>query len=144
MITADWIWRNGKLVPFADGQTHLVTFALHYGLGVFEGVRCYKRSDGRSAIFRLRAHIERLLDSAKIATIELPFERDALEAACLATVKANRLDEAYLRPLVFLGARSLGIGARDNPTEVAIIAAFHGRSSPTEGDNRLWSAPPNL
>src|SRR5439155_22759162 len=94
VITADWIWRNGKLVPFADGQTHLVTFALHYGLGVFEGVRCYKRSDGRSAIFRLRAHIERLLDSAKIATIELPFERDALEAACLATVKANRLDEA--------------------------------------------------
>jgi branched-chain amino acid aminotransferase len=122
VIQADWIWRNGKLVPFADAHTHLVTFTLHYGLAVFEGVRCYQRADGRSALFRLRAHIERLLDSAKIATLDLPFDRDTLERACLETVRANKLDEAYLRPLVFAGANTLGIGARDNPTETAIIA----------------------
>jgi branched-chain amino acid aminotransferase len=122
VIQAVAIWRNGKLVPFADATTHVLTFTLHYGLAVFEGIRCYKRADGRSAVFRLRDHVERLLESAKIATLEVPFDRDALEAACLATVRANALAEGYLRPLVYVGANSLGIGARDNPTEVAIIA----------------------
>ena len=122
MIQADWVWRNGKLVPFAEATTHVATFTLHYGLAVFEGVRCYRRADGRSAVFRLRAHTDRLLASAKLATLEVPFAREALEAACLETLRANELDEGYLRPLVFVGANSLGIGARDNPTEVAIIA----------------------
>jgi branched-chain amino acid aminotransferase len=122
VIQADWVWRNGKLIPFADAQTHVITFTLHYGLAVFEGIRCYQRADGRSALFRMGDHVERLLESAKIATIDLPYGRDVLESACLETVRANKLDEGYLRPLVYVGANTLGIGAVDNPTEVAIVA----------------------
>lgn len=122
MIQADWVWRNGELVPFAEANTHLLTFGLHYGLAVFEGIRCYKRADGRSALFRLREHVERLLESAKIATLEVAQGASELQAACLETLKANKLDEGYVRPLVYAGAGTLGIGARDNPTEVAILA----------------------
>jgi branched-chain amino acid aminotransferase len=122
MIQADFVWRNGKLVPFADATTHVTAFTLHYGLAVFEGVRFYRRADGRSAIFRLGDHLERLLASAKIATIDLAYDVAALEAACRETIRANKLVEGYLRPLVWVGANTLGIGARDNPTEVAIIA----------------------
>jgi branched-chain amino acid aminotransferase len=122
VIQADWVWRNGKLVPFADASTHVLTFGLHYGLAVFEGVRCYRRADGRSAMFRLKEHIERLLQSCKIATLDLTHEAAELQAACGETLRANKLAEGYLRPLVFAGAGTLGIGARDNPTEVAIIA----------------------
>jgi branched-chain amino acid aminotransferase len=121
VIRADFVWKNGQLIPFAEAQAHVITFGLHYGLGVFEGIRCYKRADGRSALFRMREHVERLYESAKIATIPVPFPRERLEAACLETLRANKLDEGYLRPLVFVGANTLGIGASDNPTEVAII-----------------------
>ena len=122
MIQAKFVWRNGKLIPFAEAHTHVLAFTLHYGLAVFEGIRCYKRADGRSALFRMREHIDRLLESAKIATIEVKHGAAELQAACLATVKANDLEEGYLRPLVYVGANSLGIGATDNPTEVDIIA----------------------
>lgn len=122
MIQADHVWRNGQLIPFADASTHVLTFGLHYGLAVFEGIRCYRRADGRSAVFRLREHIERLLQSAKIATLDVAFPAAQLEAACLQTLKANKLDEGYLRPLVYAGAGTLGIGARDNPTQVDVIA----------------------
>ena len=122
MIQADWVWRNGKLIPFADASTHVLTFGLHYGLAVFEGVRCYRRADGRSAMFRLKEHIERLVQSCKIATLDLAHDAAELQAACAETLTANKLAEGYLRPLVFAGAGTLGIGARDNPTEVAIIA----------------------
>jgi branched-chain amino acid aminotransferase len=122
VIQAEWVWRNGKLVPFAEANTHLITFGLHYGLAVFEGIRCYQRADGRSAMFRLREHTERLLQSSKIATLEVAHGAAELQAACAETLKANKLREGYLRPLVYAGAGTLGIGARDNPTEVAIIA----------------------
>jgi branched-chain amino acid aminotransferase len=122
VIEADFVWRNGKLIPFAEAQTHAISFTLHYGLAVFEGIRCYKRADGRSALFRMREHIDRLLESAKIATIDVAFGASELQAACVETIKANGLEEGYLRPLVYVGATSLGIGARDNPTEIDIIA----------------------
>jgi branched-chain amino acid aminotransferase len=122
VIEATSAWINGQLVPFAEAATHVTAFTLHYGLAVFEGVRCYRRDDGRSAVFRLREHMERLLDSAKIATLEVPYGRDQLEAACLDTLRANAFDEAYLRPLVYVGAGSLGLGTRDNPVETAIVA----------------------
>jgi branched-chain amino acid aminotransferase len=121
-VTARSIWHDGRLVPFADARTHVTAFGLHYGVGVFEGVRCYRRSDGRSAIFRLKEHIARLYQSAIACEMEIPFPPAALEAACLETVRDNGLDEGYVRPLAFTGAGSLGMGARDNPTEVAVIA----------------------
>jgi branched-chain amino acid aminotransferase len=122
VIQADWVWRNGKLIPFAEARIHCTSFTLHYGLAVFEGIRCYKRADGRSALFRMREHIARLLESAKIATIDVPHGAAELEAACAEVVRANKLEEGYLRPLVYLGANALGIGATNNPTEVDIIA----------------------
>src|SRR6476660_9920238 len=106
----DKIWMDGHLVPFRDAQVHVLTHSLHYGLGSFEGIRCYKRADGRSAVFRLREHIERLLESAKISTTDVSYSREQLEQACIETLKANKLDEAYIRPLVYLGAGVLGLG----------------------------------
>jgi branched-chain amino acid aminotransferase len=121
VIEADYVWLSGKLVPFAEAQTHVITFTLHYGLAVFEGVRLYRRADGRTAVFRLREHIARLCDSAKIATLDLRWSAAELEAACLETIRANKLTEGYLRPLAFTGAGALGLGTRENPVEVAII-----------------------
>src|SRR5438477_61808 len=116
------VWLDGQLVPFGDANVSLLTHSLHYGLGSFEGIRCYKRADGRSAVFRLREHIERLLESAKISTTDVSYSREQLEQACIDTLKANKLDEAYIRPLVYLGAGVLGLGATSNPVDVAIIA----------------------
>jgi branched-chain amino acid aminotransferase len=122
MIEATHAWVNGAMVPLAEARTHLTAFTLHYGLAVFEGVRCYRRDDGRSAVFRLSEHIDRLFDSARIATLDIPFSRADLIEACLATLRANAFDEAYLRPLVFIGPGSLGLGTRDNPVETAIVS----------------------
>jgi branched-chain amino acid aminotransferase len=122
LIDATSAWVNGAIVPLAQAQTHMTAFTLHYGLAVFEGVRCYRRADGRSAVFRLREHIDRLFDSAKIATLDIPYQRAELVEACLATLRANHFDEAYLRPLVFVGPGSLGLGTRDNPVETAIVS----------------------
>jgi branched-chain amino acid aminotransferase len=121
-IKADFVWLDGKMLPFADAQIHVSAFTLHYGLGVFEGVRCYRRKDGRTVLFRLHDHIERLYESAKIAALDIPIPAAEVEAACLETVRANRLDEGYVRPLAFTGAGMLGMGARNNPVQVAIIA----------------------
>jgi branched-chain amino acid aminotransferase len=122
VIQAEVVWHNGQLIPFAEARTHVISFTLHYGLAVFEGIRCYRRADGRSALFRLSEHVDRLLESARLATIDVAYDAAELRAACAETVKANRLAEGYLRPLVYVGANALGIGARDNPTEVDIIA----------------------
>jgi branched-chain amino acid aminotransferase len=122
MIDAACAWVNGTIVPLAEARTHMTAFTLHYGLAVFEGVRCYRRADGRSAVFRLREHVDRLFDSAKIATLDIPYQPAQLVEACLATLRANHFDEAYLRPLVFVGPGSLGLGTRDNPIETAIVS----------------------
>jgi branched-chain amino acid aminotransferase len=122
MIDSSHAWVNGQLIPFADARTHVTAFTLHYGLAVFEGVRCYRRLDGRSAVFRLGDHLRRLQDSCKIATLDLSYDRKTLEDACLQVLRANRLEEAYLRPLVYVGAGALGLGTRDNPVETAIVA----------------------
>jgi len=119
---ADKIWLDGKLVPWEQATVHVMTHTLHYGLGAFEGIRCYKRDDGKSTVFRLHEHIERLLESSHIVTIPVEYTRDELVEACLATLRANKLDECYLRPLVFLGDGAMGLGATTNPTRVAITA----------------------
>ncbi len=122
MIAATSVWLDGRLIPFAEAQVHVTAFTLHYGLGAFEGLRCYRRHDRRAAVFRLREHVERLFESAAVCSMAIPFSPEQVEAACLETVRANHLEEGYIRPLVFTGAGVLGMGARDNPIQVAVIA----------------------
>ncbi len=116
-----WIWYDGKLVPWRDANTHVLTHTLHYGMGVFEGVRCYNTVDG-PAIFRLRDHTNRLFNSAAIYQMKIPFTRDEIEAAQIACVRENKLDSCYIRPIVFYGSNALGVAAKANPVRVAIGA----------------------
>ncbi len=134
---ADVIWFNGELVPWEDCTTHVMTHALHYGLGVFEGIRAYTRSDGRSAVFRLREHVERFIKGARMMTIPLRYSVDEVFEACLLTLKANRLRECYIRPIAYVGYGALGVAAMENPTDVAIGAwpwgAYLGEEGLTKG-----------
>src|SRR5262245_58005277 len=98
---AEKVWIDGKLVAWDSATTHLLTHTLHYELGAFEGIRCYKRLDGRSAIFRLDEHLVRLYNSCKICLIDVPFPKEAVHEACSEVIRANGFREAYLRPLVF-------------------------------------------
>lgn len=117
------VWMDGKLVDWDQANVHILTHTLHYGLGVFEGIRCYETHDGKSAIFRLREHVRRLFDSAKICTMPMPYTQDEIVEACLETVRVNGLKSCYLRPLAFLGDGAMGLGAV-NQTRVA-IAVWH-------------------
>lgn len=127
------IWLDGELVDWDRANVHILTHSLHYGLGVFEGIRCYKLRDGRSAIFRLEEHIRRLFDSARIVMLPMPFSHERVVEACLETVRANRLDECYLRPLAFVGEGAMGLGATTNPTRVSIVAWRWGAYLGDEG-----------
>ena len=120
MEKSELIWLDGEFVPWERAQVHVLTHTLHYGLGVFEGVRCYETSDKRSAIFRLRDHTRRLFASAKILGITIPFDEVAIDAACLETVRRNQLRACYIRPRVFLGEGEMGLHATTNPVRVAI------------------------
>jgi branched-chain amino acid aminotransferase len=115
------IWMNGEFVPWADAKIHVGTHGLHYGTGVFEGVRCYETPQG-PAVFRLDDHMQRLLDSAKLLYMEIPYSRDELRAACLETITANGLTECYLRPIAFVGYGELGVNPGDNPVDVVVMA----------------------
>ncbi len=132
MIKGEKIWFDGKMVPFEDAKVHVLTHALHYGIGVFEGIRAYRTGDGRSAVFRLREHVQRLLDSAHILMMEVPFTAAQLEHACVETLKANRLAEGYVRPLAFYGAGAMGVGSL-NPVQVIIAAWPWGAYLSEEG-----------
>ncbi|MDQ2916510.1 MAG: branched-chain amino acid transaminase [Casimicrobiaceae bacterium] len=116
-----WIWYDGKMVPWRDATTHVLTHTLHYGMGVFEGVRCYKTVTG-PAIFRLRDHTNRLFRSARIFGMKIPFTPDELSEAQRACVRDNRLDSCYIRPIVFYGSVAMGVAAKSNPVRVAIAA----------------------
>ncbi len=113
------IWLDGRLVAWDDARVPILTHSLHYGLGVFEGIRCYAQKDGRSAVFRLREHVQRLYDSAHICLLEIPFAKADLVAACLEILRANKMTEGYLRPIAFLGDGAMGLGAV-NPIRVSI------------------------
>ncbi len=136
MEKSSWIWFDGKFVPWDEANVHVLTHTLHYGLGVFEGIRCYRGDDGRSAIFRLRDHNRRLFDSARILGLEIPFSEQEIDDACVETVRRNGLEECYVRPLVFLGDGEMGLAA-ENPVRVAIAAwrwgAYLGEKGLTEG-----------
>src|SRR5262247_2885206 len=102
-VNGEKIWLDGRMVAWDEARVHLLTHTLHYGLGVFEGIRCYRTADGRSAVFRLGEHVRRLFDSAKINLMQIPFPPRVVEQACLETMRRNHLAEGYLRPLAFIG-----------------------------------------
>jgi branched-chain amino acid aminotransferase len=116
------IWYDGKLVPWREATTHVLTYSLHYGVGCFEGVRAYQTPQG-TAVFRLREHTRRLFNSAKILGMKMPWTEDQADQAVLDVLKANKLKEAYIRPMVFYGAEGMGLRA-DNLKTHMIVAAW--------------------
>ena len=118
------LWMNGTIIEQPDAKVHVLTHSLHYGMAVFEGVRAYQTADNRTAIFRLKEHTERLLGSAKIFQMDVPFDAAMLEQAHKDVVKQNNLAEAYIRPLIWVGAEKLGLSSRDNSIN-AMVAAWH-------------------
>ena len=116
------IWMEGELIPWEDAKLHLLTHTMHYGLGAFEGIRAYKRADGATYVFRLREHVARLFDTCKLIAIEPRWSREQVSAACVSLLRANRMDEGYLRPIVWVGDGAMGVYAPDNPIRTAVIA----------------------
>jgi branched-chain amino acid aminotransferase len=121
------IWMNGRFVDFADAKIHVLTHAIHYGSGLFEGIRCYDTASVGPAIFRLEEHTRRLFDSCKIYRMELPFSPAEIQQACLDAVAANEFDDCYLRPVVYRGFHSLGVYPAACPVDVVIAAWKWGK-----------------
>jgi branched-chain amino acid aminotransferase len=132
-ITGEKIWLDGKFVDWSDANIHILTHTLHYGLGVFEGIRCYRTVDDRSAVFRLSDHIRRLFDSARINLIEIPFGQKEIEDAALETLRRNHLDEGYIRPIAFIGDGAMGLNPGSNAIRVGVIAWPWGKYLGEEG-----------
>jgi branched-chain amino acid aminotransferase len=132
----DKIWMNGELVPWDQAQIHVLTHSLHYGMGVFEGIRAYETSKG-PAIFRLTEHIERLFDSAKIMMMEIPFTVDEIIQACKDTVRASGLPSCYVRPIAFFGYGEMGLNTLPCSVDVSIACwpwgAYLGADAVTKG-----------
>jgi branched-chain amino acid aminotransferase len=116
-----FIWYDGKLVPWRDATTHVLTHSLHYGLGVFEGVRAYNTVNG-TAIFKLKEHTERLFNSAHIYRMPMPWDKETIIEAHKEVVRANKLESCYLRPIAFYGSEKMGVSPRGAKTHVAIAA----------------------
>jgi branched-chain amino acid aminotransferase len=129
----DSIWVDGHLVPWDQATDHLLAHTMHYGVGCFEGIRAYQRSDGKTHIFRLREHIERLIDSAVICTMDSPYTRDQLMQACIDVVKANKMPSCYLRPLMYLGYGALGLGSFEPPVRTMVACYEWGAYLGDEG-----------
>ena len=113
---------DGALVPWHEANVHVLTHTLHYGYGVFEGIRCYRTENGKSAIFRLPEHVQRLFNSAKILGIKVPFSPEDITQAIIEVVTVNNLEECYIRPLVFLGDNKMGLNPEGVNVRVAIAA----------------------
>ena len=136
MQATEKIWHNGELVDWADAKVHLAAHGLHYGSGVFEGIRAYETADG-PAVFRLRDHLDRFGNSARILSMELPYSREELRSAVLDLVILNGLSECYVRPIAFYGYGDLGVAPGENPIDVAVITfpwgAYLGREAQETG-----------
>jgi branched-chain amino acid aminotransferase len=115
------IWMNGEFVDWADAKVHVGVHGLHYGAGVFEGIRCYETPKG-SAVFRLDDHLKRLHNSARLLYMEIPYSKEELRDVCHELISINGLPECYLRPIAFYGYGQLGVAARDNPVETVIMS----------------------
>ena len=113
------IWMDGRFVDWDNANVHVMTHTLHYGLGVFEGIRCYETKGG-PAIFRLKEHVQRLFKSAHIFLLAIPYSEKEIEEAIIKTVKINKVKECYIRPLVYIGYGAMGLYPKDNPVKVAV------------------------
>jgi branched-chain amino acid aminotransferase len=122
----DYIWMNGQNVAWDDAKLHVLSHVIHYGSSLFEGIRCYKTPDG-SAVFRLQTHLERLVDSCKIYRMEIPYSLEDLCRASIETVKANKLEECYIRPVVYRGLGSMGVNPFGCPVECFIAVWKWGK-----------------
>lgn len=129
------IWADGKLIPWRTATTHLLTHSLHYGMGVFEGVRAYQTARG-AAIFRLREHTERLFRSAHIVAMKIPFDRDEINDATVSVLRENKLAAAYIRPFCFYGSEGMGLHAKGLKVHVAVAAWAWGAYLGDEGLKR--------
>ena len=116
------IWSDGEMVNWDDANVHILTHSLHYGLGAFEGIRAYKRANGKTYVFRLREHIDRLFDSCKMCLLAPKVTREQIMTACVDLLKVNGMPEGYLRPMVFLGEGAMGVYAPNNPVRSSVIA----------------------
>ncbi len=136
MNTADFIWMNGDFVAWEDAKVHVLTHGLHYGTGVFEGIRCYETDEG-PAIFRLRDHLERLYKSAELYYMPVPYELEELRAATHELIGRNDLRSCYIRPLVFRGYGQMGLNPLEAPVDVCIAAwpwgAYLGEEGKRDG-----------
>ena len=126
------IWLDGEFVPWREAKTHVLTHTLHYGMGVFEGVRAYKTSDG-TAIFRLADHTDRLFGSAHILNMPMPFDKETINTACREAVRKNNLESAYIRPMCFYGSEGMGLRADNLEVHVMIAAWAWGSYLGSEG-----------
>ena len=138
------IWMDGRLIPWDEAKVHVLTHTLHYGLGIFEGIRCYLCDDGRSTVFRLREHIDRFFDSAHIGALKMPYSKKEIGEACKETLRANGLKAGYIRPLAFIGEGVMGVYPGDNPIQVAIITwswgAYLGEEAIEKGIRAKFSS----
>ena len=127
-----YIWYNNKIVDWDNAKTHVMSHVLHYGSGVFEGIKSYKTDKG-SAIFRLKDHIDRLYESAKTYSMKIPFEKQVIIDGCIDIVNKNNLSDCYIRPIAFYGYDTLGVNPKKCPVNVAIAAFFWGAYLGDEG-----------
>src|SRR3989441_2353745 len=118
---ATWVWKNGELIPWKDATVHVSAHALHYGSGVFEGIRCYDTAEG-PAVFRLDAHLDRLYDSASVYGMEIPYNRAQLAEAVCEVIRGNGFRSCYVRPICFFGSASLALNPQRCPVEAVIFA----------------------
>ena len=136
MEPSEKIWMDGQFVAWSDAKVHVLTHTLHYGLGAFEGIRCYKGRNG-SGIFRLQEHVDRLFESAHIAMLAMPYDKKQVTEAIVETVRANRLEACYIRPLVYIGYGVMGLYPGDNPIRLAVAAwkwgTYLGEDALTKG-----------
>ena len=140
MQATDKIWMNGELVDWADAKVHVGVHGLHYGSGVFEGIRCYETPKG-PAVFRLAEHLQRLHDSARLLYMEIPYSVEELRSATHDLVRANGLPAAYIRPIAFYGYGQLGVSTQGNPVETVLMSwpwgAYLGEDALDEGHHDL-------
>ena len=136
MEKTEKIWLDGKFVPWHEANVHVLTHTLHYGLGVFEGIRCYQTKKKKSAIFRLHEHVDRLFNSAIVLGIDIPFSQKEIFTAIQLVVRKNKLKECYIRPIVFLGHNQMGLNPNGVDVRVAIAAWPWGTYLGDEGISR--------